>query len=83
MAFQIMELEGQISISQDSFPIILWTFPFSETQSDSVFAGYRRLMKHIKLMMAQQRMRRRITLLPIPSVLRNSNKQTALGRAER
>lgn len=36
MAFQIMELEGQISISQDSFPIILWTFPFSETQSDTV-----------------------------------------------
>lgn len=35
MAFQNMELEGQVSIFQDSFLIILWTFLFlrlSQTQ---------------------------------------------------
>lgn len=54
---------------------------FSETPvRHRMLAGYRRLMKHIKMMMVQQRMSSRMMLLPIPSVLRNSNKQ-ASGRA--
>lgn len=54
-------------------------FSFSETPvRHSMFAGYRRLMKHIKMMMVQQRMSSRMMLLPIPSVSRNSYKQTGI-----
>lgn len=51
---------------------------FWDTVRHSMFAGYRRLMKHIKTMMVQQRMSSRMMLLPIPSVFRNSNKQTGI-----
>lgn len=53
-------------------------FSFSETPVRHMFAGYRRLMKHIKMMMVQQRMSSRMMLLPIPSVSRNSYKQTGI-----
>lgn len=50
-------------------------FPFSETPvRQSMFAEYRRLMKHIKLPMVQQKMTSSMIVLPIPSVIGNSNK---------